>query len=97
MHAGLKITSQKADLASFTELSWHHPGRNEENHDTSCGQHIHQVLQKCLPPQPACLVKIFKSQYMKKIYNVCMRNETADLQGIHLVSSALLWSTAFKI
>jgi len=41
MYAELKITSQRADLASFTELSWHHPGRNEENHVTSYGQHIH--------------------------------------------------------
>jgi len=41
MHAELKIASQKADLASFTELYWHHPGRNEENHDTSRDQYIH--------------------------------------------------------
>jgi len=40
MHAEFKITSQKADFPSFNELSWHHPGRNEENHDSSCGQHI---------------------------------------------------------
>jgi len=30
--------------------------------------------------------KSSKSQYIKKIYNVCIRNETADLQGIHRYS-----------
>jgi hypothetical protein len=89
MHAELKITSHKADLTSFTELFWHHPGRNEGNQNTSCGQQKHLVIQicklACLSPQPTCLVKkvpnlnIRKKKKKKKkyiyIYIKCMYKE----------------------